>query len=38
VYESDVLKLIQSDPEKYRSPTFQRELAKAIRENRYVKR
>lgn len=37
IYESDVIAMINSEPEKYRSPTFQRTLAAAIREGRYVK-
>jgi hypothetical protein len=37
IYETDVIALISSDPEKYRSPSFQRELTAAIREGRFVK-
>lgn len=37
IYEADVIKLINSDPEKYRSPGFQKGLMKAIREGRYIK-
>lgn len=37
IFESDVIKLIHSDPTKYRSPSFQNELMEAIREGRYVK-
>jgi|14BtaG_2_1085337.scaffolds.fasta_scaffold00547_9 hypothetical protein len=37
IYETDVIKLIQSDPGKYRSPSFQGELMTAMREGRYVK-
>ncbi len=37
IFESDVIKLIHSDPTKYRSPSFQTELMDAIREGRYVK-
>lgn len=37
LYESDVIALINSDPAKYRSPSFQAELMLAIKEKRYVK-
>jgi hypothetical protein len=37
IHETDVLKLIASDPAKYRSPSFQKELMDAMREGRYVK-
>lgn len=37
VYESDVIAMINREPEKYRSPSFQQHLATAIREGRYVK-
>lgn len=37
LHEADVLNLIQTNPEKYRSPSFQRELHDAIRTGRYVK-
>lgn len=37
IYETDVIKLINSDPNKYRSPSFQKELTTAMREGRYVK-
>lgn len=37
IYESDVLKLIQTDPAKYRSPSYQAELMSAIKERRFVK-
>ena len=37
IFESDVIKLIHSDPAKYRSPSFQGELMSAIKEGRYVK-
>jgi hypothetical protein len=37
VYEADVIALIQSDPAKYRSPSFQAELMAAIKEGRFVK-
>ena len=37
IYESDVIDLINSDPMKYRSPSFQRELHDAIKEGRFVK-
>jgi hypothetical protein len=37
VYEADVIALIQSDPAKYRSPSFQAELLAAIKEGRFVK-
>ncbi len=36
IFESDVIKLINSDPAKYRSPSFQTELYAAIKEKRYV--
>jgi len=37
IYEADVLKMIQDEPMKYRSPSFQSELTAAIKEGRYVK-
>lgn len=37
LFESDVIALINSDPAKYRSPSFQAELMLAIKEGRYVK-
>lgn len=37
IHESDVITLINSDPDKYRSPSFQKSLLSAIREGRYVK-
>lgn len=37
LHESDVIALINSNPDKYRSPSFQAELHKAIREGRYIK-
>jgi hypothetical protein len=37
IYESDVITMINSDPEKYRSPSFQAQLTAAIREGRYIK-
>lgn len=37
IHESDVIALIQSDPAKYRSPSYQRELLSAIKEGRFVK-
>lgn len=37
IYEADVIALINSDPTKYRSPSFQTELMAAIKEGRYVK-
>jgi hypothetical protein len=37
VFESDVIALINSDPAKYRSPSFQAELMSAIKEGRFVK-
>ena len=37
IHESDVIKLINSDPAKYRSPSFQGELLEAIKEGRFVK-
>ncbi len=37
IYEADVVALINSNPSKYRSPSFQAELHKAIREGRYIK-
>jgi hypothetical protein len=37
IYEADVIELINSDPIKYRSPSFQKELTAAIREGRFVK-
>jgi len=37
IYEADVIKLINSDPVTYRSPSFQSELLSAIKEGRYVK-
>ena len=37
IFESDVIALINSDPAKYRSPSYQNELLAAIREKRFVK-
>jgi len=37
IYEADVVALINSNPEKYRSPSFQKELHAAIREGRFIK-
>ena len=37
IFESDVIALINSDPLKYRSPSYQTELTAAIREGRFVK-
>ena len=37
IYEQDVIQLIQNEPDKYRSPSFQKELQAAIREGRFVK-
>ena len=37
IFESEVIDLINSDPDKYRSPSFQRELNEAIAEGRFVK-
>lgn len=37
IHESDVIAMINSDPEKYRSPSFQKELLAAIREGRYIR-
>lgn len=37
MYESEIVTLIQSDPAKYRSPSFQAGLMAAIKEGRYVK-
>ena len=37
VLESDVIALINSDPTKYRSPSYQKELLAAIKEGRFVK-
>jgi hypothetical protein len=37
IFESEVIDLINSDPDKYRSPSFQRELNAAIAEGRFVK-
>jgi hypothetical protein len=34
MYKNEVMKLIAKNPEKYRSPSFQKELASAIREGR----
>lgn len=36
-HESDVLKLINDDPVKWRSPSFQTEIKAAIRDGRYIK-
>ena len=36
-HESDVLKVIQDDPVKWRSPSFQKEITAAIRDGRYIK-
>lgn len=37
IYEADVIQLINDDPMKYRSPSFQKELLEAIKEGRFVK-
>ena len=37
IFEFDVIELIISDPAKYRSPSYQKELLAAIKEGRYVK-
>ena len=37
IFESDVIALINSDPAKYRSPSYQSELMAAIKEGRFVK-
>jgi hypothetical protein len=37
MFESDVITLINSDPAKYRSPSFQAEMMEAMREGRFVK-
>jgi hypothetical protein len=37
IYEADVIELINSNPAKYRSPSFQKQLVTAIQEGRYVK-
>lgn len=37
IHEADVIALINSNPAKYRSPSFQKELHEAIRDGRYVK-
>lgn len=37
LYEHDVIELINTDPLKYRSPSFQKELHDAIKEGRFVK-
>lgn len=37
VYEADVVAMINSEPEKYRSPSYQKELHEAIRDGRFVK-
>ena len=37
LYESEVITLINKDPDKYRSPSYQRELMSAIEEDRYVR-
>ena len=37
ILETDVIALINSDPLKYRSPSFQAELTSAIREGRFVR-
>lgn len=37
IYESDVIALIISDVDKYRSPSYQKELLAAIKEGRFVK-
>jgi hypothetical protein len=37
MFESDVIALINSDPAKYRSPSFQAEMMEAMREGRFVK-
>ena len=36
IFESDVITLINSDPMKYRSPSFQKQLVEAIKEGRFV--
>lgn len=35
--ESEVLEIIQKEPEKWRSPSYQAEIMKAIKEGRYIK-
>ena len=37
LFEADVIRLINDDPAKYRSPSFQAELTAAIQEGRFVK-
>ncbi len=37
IFEADVIKMINDNPAKYRSPSFQAELTSAIKENRFVK-
>lgn len=37
IFEYDVIELINSNPAKYRSPSYQKELLAAIKEGRYVK-
>jgi hypothetical protein len=37
LFESDVIALINSDPARYRSPSYQAEMMAAIREGRFVK-
>ena len=37
IYEADVLTMINDEPTKYRSPSFQAELTAAIKEGRFVK-
>lgn len=37
IYEADVIAMINRDPAKYRSPSFQAQLHAAIREGRYIK-
>lgn len=37
VYETDVLEVLRTDPARYRSPSYQKELLRAIKEGRYVK-
>jgi len=37
IFEADVIALINSDPAKYRSPSYQNELLGAIKEGRFVK-
>jgi hypothetical protein len=37
LHEADVIALLNSDPDKYRSPSYQAELLSAIREGRYIR-